>query len=88
LGWKVEYSPAALRHLKKIDRSIAAEILAYMDNRVAGADEPSDFGKSLRHAKFGLWRYRVRDYRIICQLDARRRVIVVQAIGHRSTIYD
>ena len=88
MGWNIEYSPAALRHLKKLDRAMAAEILDYMDHRVATATDPRDFGKILRHQKFGLWRYRVRDYRVICELDAKRRVVVVQAIGHRSTIYD
>ena len=88
MGWTIEYGASALRHLKKIDRTVAAEILDYMDNRIAAADEPRDFGKPLRHAKFGLWRYRVRDYRIICQFDVARGVVLVQAIGHRSTIYD
>jgi mRNA interferase RelE/StbE len=69
LGWNVEYSPAALRHLKKLDRAMAAEVLDYMDRRVATATDPRDFGKILRHQKFGLWRYRVRDYRIICELE-------------------
>jgi mRNA-degrading endonuclease RelE of RelBE toxin-antitoxin system len=30
----------------------------------------------------------VGDYRIICELDVKRSVVVVQAIGHRSTVYD
>ena len=88
MGWSVEYSPAALRHLKKLGRSAAAEILAYMDNRIATTDDPRKLGKPLRHDKYGLWRYRVRDYRIICELDVKRGIVVVQAIGHRSTIYD
>jgi mRNA interferase RelE/StbE len=87
LGWSVEYTAAALRHLKKVDKTIRAEIIDYMDQRIAAANDPRDFGKSLRHAKFGLWRYRVRDYRVICQLDSRRNIVVVLAIGHRSTIY-
>jgi len=87
LGWTIEYSPAALRHLKKIGRSAAADILDYMDSRIA-ANDPRRFGKPLRHDKFGLWRYRVRDYRVICELDAKHSIIVVHAIGHRSTIYD
>ena len=88
MGWIVEYSPAALRHLKKLDRTIQAEILDYMDARVITAADPGDFGKPLRHKKFGLWRYRVRDYRIICELNMQRRIVVVHAIGHRSTVYD
>ncbi len=85
---RIEYSPAALRHLKKLDRTIAADILDYMDQRIATASDPREFGKPLRHDKFGLWRYRVRDYRIVCQLDETQGVITVHAIGHRSTIYD
>jgi mRNA interferase RelE/StbE len=88
LAWTVEYSPAALRNLKKIGPSAAADILDYMDNKIALSADPQQFGKPLRHDKFGLWRYRVRDYRVICQLDAERDVIVVQAIGHRSTVYE
>jgi hypothetical protein len=37
LGWSIEYSPAARRHLKKLGRSVAAEILDYMDDRIATA---------------------------------------------------
>jgi mRNA interferase RelE/StbE len=80
LGWTIEYSSAALRHLKKI--------LDYRDNRIARAANPRDFGKPLRHDKYGLWRYRVGDFRVICELDDNRLVVVVQAVGHRSTIYE
>jgi mRNA interferase RelE/StbE len=46
------------------------------------------FGKPLRHSKFGLWRYRVRDYRIICKLrDAQLRVLVV-TVSHLSIVYE
>jgi mRNA-degrading endonuclease RelE of RelBE toxin-antitoxin system len=46
------------------------------------------FGKPLRHSKFGLWRYRLRDYRIICQLQQAKLIVLVVAIGHRSIVYD
>ncbi len=88
MGWTIEYSALALKQLKKLNRSVQAEILNYMDNRIASAVNPRDFGKSLRHDKFGLWRYRVGDYRIICELDDKMTVVTVLAVGHRSTIYD
>jgi mRNA interferase RelE/StbE len=88
LAWTIEYDPRALRDLKKLDGTIQREILDYMDQRVAAAQDPRDFGKPLRASKFGLWRYRVRDYRIICELHEKRLVVLVVAIGHRSTIYD
>ena len=88
MGWTVEYSDFALKQLKKLNRSIQAEILEYMDNRIALAANPRNFGKPLRHDKFGLWRYRMADYRIICELDDKATIVTVLAVGHRSTIYD
>jgi mRNA interferase RelE/StbE len=87
LAWSIEYDPGALKDLKKLDRKIQREILDYMDMRIAAAEDPRDFGKPLRASKFGLWRYRVRDYRIICELQEERLTVLVVAIGHRSTIY-
>jgi mRNA interferase RelE/StbE len=88
LAWSIEYDPEALGDLKKLDRTIQREILDYMDTRIATAENPRNFGKALRHTKYGLWRYRVRDYRIICELREKRLVVLVVAVGHRSTIYD
>jgi mRNA interferase RelE/StbE len=88
LAWTIEYDFRALKDLQKLDRPIQRELLDYMDERVAKAKNPRDFGKPLRSTKFGLWWYRVRDYRIICELQEKRLVVLVVALGHRSTIYE
>ena len=88
MAWTIEYDEEAVRDLKKLDRQVQREILDFMDKRIAKAEDPRSFGKPLRHSKFGLWRYRVRDYRIICQLQEAKLVVLVVAVGHRSTIYD
>jgi len=36
---------------------------------------------------YGLWRYRVGDYRIICELQDNRLVVLVIEIGHRREVY-
>lgn len=88
MAWTIEYDEAALRDLRKLDRQVQREILDFMDKRIAQAEDPRLFGKPLRHSKFGLWRYRLRDYRIICQLQQRKLVVLVVAIGHRSKVYE
>jgi mRNA interferase RelE/StbE len=88
LAWTIEYDEGALADLKKLDRQIQREILSYMEKRIAKAEDPRTFGKPLRHSKFGLWRYRVRDYRIICELRHGQLRVLVVAVGHRSTIYE
>ena len=87
MAWKVEYDEGAVKDLKKLDRQVQREILDYLDKRIARAGDPRTFGKPLRHTKFGLWRYRLRDYRIICQLQDAKLIVLVVAIGHRSTVY-
>ncbi|MGC1416815.1 MAG: type II toxin-antitoxin system RelE/ParE family toxin [Candidatus Acidiferrum sp.] len=88
MAWTIEYDEGALVDLKKLDRQMQREIFDYMEKRIGKAEDPRTFGKPLRHSKFGLWRYRVRDYRIICELrDSHLKVLVV-AVGHRSTVYE
>jgi mRNA interferase RelE/StbE len=87
LGWTIEYDPGAVRDINRLDRSVRAEIYNYMQGRIASAENPRDFGKPLRHDRFGLWRYRVRDFRIICELQSARQVVLVLGVGHRREVY-
>ena len=36
----------------------------------------------------GLWKYRVRRFRIVYAIDRRRKVIRIMAIGHRRSVYE
>jgi mRNA interferase RelE/StbE len=88
LVWTVEYDPRVEKDLKAIDRTMQREILDYMDHRIATEEDPHRFGKPLRHERRGLWRYRVRDYRIICEIREQASVVFVLTIKHRSVAYD
>jgi len=87
LGWAIEYDPEAIKDLNKLNRSIRSEIFSYMQERIAQAESPRNFGKPLRYDKFGLWRYRVRDFRIICELQDARQVVLVVGVGDRKDVY-
>ena len=73
--------------MRGLDKRIQEEILDYMESRIASSNDPKGFGKALRHSQKGLWRYRVRDYRIICEIQQERVVVLVVAVGHRSKVY-
>jgi len=47
-----------------------------------------DSFRSPRPNAFRLSRCRLRDYRIICQLQQAKLIVLVVAIGHRSIIFD
>ena len=86
--WIVEYDPRVEKDLNALDRGMQKEILDYIDTRIATDEDPRQFGKPLRYYKRGLWRYRVRDYRIICQIWDVGSTVLVLHIVHRSRAYD
>jgi mRNA interferase RelE/StbE len=45
------------------------------------------FGKALKGHFSGLWRYRVGDYRLVCQIRDRELLILVLRVGDRKDIY-
>jgi mRNA interferase RelE/StbE len=88
LAWTVEYDPRVEKDLAKLDRAIQGEVLDYMESRIATNENPRRYGKALLRDKRGLWRYRVRDYRIVCEIQDRKMIVLVVAVGHRSVIYE
>ena len=88
MAWTIEYDPRVEKDLRGLDKRIQKEILDYMETRIAPSGDPKSYGKALRHSHKGLWRYRVRDYRIVCEIQHDRVVVLVIAVGHRSKIYE
>lgn len=87
MAWDIDYANSALEQLRKLDRAVARRILDYMDERIADQDDPRNSGKALTGPLGGLWRYRVGDYRVICEIqDARLRILVIR-LGNRRDIY-
>jgi len=88
MRWSYSFDERALRELQKLDRQVQRNILAYLDKRIAVPEDPRRFGKPLRAGLAGLWRYRVRDYRLICQIKDQCLLVLVVSVGHRKDVYD
>jgi mRNA interferase RelE/StbE len=87
LAWTIDYADTAKTQLRKLDKQTARHILDYMDERVANLENPRSAGKALTGPLGGLWRYRVGDCRVICDIqDGALRVLVVQ-VGNRREVY-
>lgn len=87
MRWVYKFEARAFKELRKLGPSAQKEIVAYLDEHVAGQENPRLFGKRLTANFSGLWRYRVGDYRMICQLRDHELVVLVIAVGHRKNIY-
>ncbi len=83
---RIQYTETARKQLEKLDKTIQKRILDYMDE-VGRLENPRSRGKALVENMRGLWRYRVGDYRVICEIQESRIIISVLKIGHRKNIY-
>jgi mRNA interferase RelE/StbE len=88
LVWKIEYTETARKQLRKFDKQVARRILDFMDERISGQGEPRSVGKALTGPAVGqYWRYRVGDYRIICDIQDGALCVLVIEVGNRKEIY-
>jgi mRNA interferase RelE/StbE len=88
LGWAVEFDPDAVKDLKKLDRPVQSRILSFLSERVAALDDPRSIGEALAGAKLGnYWKYRVGDWRIICDIQDQRIIVRVLRVGNRRDVY-
>jgi mRNA interferase RelE/StbE len=86
--WKIKWDERAKKDLKKIDTFFRKKIVQYVESRIAVLDNPRLLGKALIYNKFGLWRYRVENYRIICRINDHEIEVIILQVGHRKEIYD
>lgn len=87
MAWTISWDARAVKELKKLDRSAQQNILRYFRDRIATQKTPRRFGKALTENKSGLWRYRVGDYRMICQIQNHQLIVLVLRVAHRKQVY-
>ena len=86
MGWKIKYLRSAKKGFARMDPAVRARIRRFLEQRVAAAENPRDYGKALVSPE-QLWRYRVGDYRIICELRDKELVVLVIRVAHRAKAY-
>ena len=88
MAFEIEFDPEAVKDLKRLDRSIQQRLIGFLKQRVATLENPRDIGEALAGAKLGAyWKYRVGDWRIICDIQDRRIVVRVLRVGNRREVY-
>jgi mRNA interferase RelE/StbE len=87
--WRLEYDPDAVRCLRQADPQIARRIRDAL-TAVVRTGDPRGRGRALTGQLGGLWRHRVGDCRIICDIQDHRVVVLALDIGNRDRdhIYD
>ena len=82
--WTIEFSRTAEKQIRKVDRKAQETVVRFQRERVQPADDPRQWGKPLRGEKCLLWRYRVGDYRLICDIQDEKVTVLVLAVRHQK----
>jgi mRNA interferase RelE/StbE len=85
--WRIEITRTAEKQITKLGRSAQKSIQRFLRERLLAAENPRQWGKPLHGEKRELWRYRVGDYRLICDIQDERVVVLVLEVGHRKDVY-
>lgn len=85
--WKLEFSKRADKQLSKMDPGIRRVIVAWLLKNTDECPDPRAHGKGLSANLSEKWRYRVGNYRILCDITDQELVVIAIEIGHRSRIY-
>jgi mRNA interferase RelE/StbE len=83
--YSISLTDRSKKQFGKLSKDIQIQIVDYLENRVMS--NPLKFGKSLVGDKKGLWRYRIGDYRLICNISNSQLLVLVLDIGHRKAVF-
>lgn len=88
MRYNVVFTDKAKKQLKKIDKHIASLIIGWLEKNIEGCEKPRIHGKGLVENKSGQWRYRIGDYRVLCEINNQEIIVLVLEVGHRREIYN
>lgn len=85
MAWKIEITREAEKELARIDSQETKRIISYLRNRAA--INPGQWGKALQGDLSALWRYRIGDYRVLCEIRDEEVTVLVIRVAHRKEAY-
>ncbi|MBU0673323.1 MAG: type II toxin-antitoxin system RelE/ParE family toxin [Proteobacteria bacterium] len=87
MAWQIEITETAKKQLAGLDKQVQKEILRYLRERIGTEEDPRRYGAPLRREFNGRWKYRVSSYRLICDIQDEKIMVLVLMVGHRSKVY-
>lgn len=87
MGWIVRLTDSAADDLSKLDTQTRNRIWRFLRRWIVEADNPRERGAALTDDLSGMWKYRIGDYRLLCEIQDSALVVLIVKAGHRSKIY-
>lgn len=84
MAFAVVFKPAAVRDLRKLPEDIRRRVAARID---ALATDPRPAGAEPLKGEPDYFRLRIRDYRILYQVERKAHAVLIARIRHRREVY-
>lgn len=84
---EVVFSKNAIKQLKKLDKQIAKMLLLWIEKNLNNINDPRSIGKGLVGNNKKIWKYHIGNYRLLCNIQDNKLLILVIDAGHRKDIY-
>lgn len=88
MTYQVETTVRFEKEFKKLDKYTQRIIKSWIGKHLEGCCNPRIHGKGLTANRSGQWRYRIGDYRLICEIHDEQLIILAITLGHRREIYE
>jgi mRNA interferase RelE/StbE len=82
------FRPVIPPHVADVIRSLHPDLKRSVKSAIRALAANPQCGEPLLRELDGLWKFRVRRFRIVYANDRRTRTIRVMAIGHRQSVYE
>jgi len=82
------YRPDIPPHVADVIRNLPPEVKRAVKAAIRALSDEPGVGEPLQRELDGLWKYRVRRFRVVYAVDRRRRVLRIIAVGHRRVVYE
>lgn len=82
MNYSIMLHPKSNSFLKKVEKDIAEQIKKNLQEL---KDKPKK-GKKIKHSDF--WSLRIREYRVIYEINTNKKQVLILYIGNRKNVYD
>ena len=88
MKYEVELSERFKKEFRKLDKYTQKMLRAWINKNLVETENPRLHGKGLTANRSGQWRYRIGDYRLICNINDNKLIILALSVGHRRDVYE
>ena len=82
------YRPDIPSHVAEVIRHLPPEVKRGIKAAIQALSADPAAGEPLQKELEGLWKYRVRRFRVVYAIDRPRRILRIMAVGHRRAVYE